>query len=179
MNHPAFPLRRLVHSNNRRPLTVPVGRLIAAASLMMLATSPAWPQAHARQFDAYTLRSSTAGTEDLPEETARKHGITRDPRLAVLNVTVSKKDKGLDKTVPAKVHAHARNLSGHRREIDMREITAEGRVSYMGTYQFVHGEVLDFTIAARPVDSDSTLTMTYRDRLWAGGDLPDQPPKRP
>lgn len=151
---------------------------LATSIFMLIASIPAWSQTHTRQFGAYTLRSSTVSTENLSEETARAHGIKRNPRRAVLNVTVSKKEAGIDKTVPARVQAYARNLTEQQREIDMRETAAEGRVSYTGTYDFVHGEALDFTITAQPENSDKTLTMTYRERLWARGDLPDVPPQR-
>lgn len=162
---------------NRKPATQAV-RLLAALMLMLAASSSAWPQAHTRQFGDYTLRVSTAGTQNLSPETAREHGIERSPRRAVLNVTVLTKEAGVDKTVPAKVQAYVRNLSGHRRDIDMRETLAGGRVSYMGTYDFVHGEVLDFTITAQPEGSSETMSMSYRDRMWAGGDLPDVPARR-
>ena len=150
----------------------------AALFLMLVASSPAWSQAHERRFGDYTIRSSTAGTENLSAETARAHGIERGPRKAVLNVTVLKKEDGTEKTVPARLRVYVRNLTQERRQIDMRETAAGGYVSYMGTYDFVHGAVLDFTIEAQPENSGKTLTMTYRERMWAHGDLPDVPPQR-
>lgn len=154
------------------------GRLLAASIFMLLASFPAWPQAHTREYGGYTIRTSSVGTENLSAATASEHGIKRDPRRAILNITVMKKDAEANKTVPASVQAYVRNLAGQRREIDMREISEGGRVSYMGTYDFIHGEVLDFIITARPEGSNETLNLTYRDRMWAKGDLPDVPPQK-
>lgn len=149
-----------------------MSRVLAAATLMLIVSVPAWSQVNIRQFGDYTVRSSTVTSENLSRETASAHGIERDPRRAVLNVTVLKNNVGVDKTVPAGVQAHVRNLTGQRRDIDMRETAAEGRVSYMGTYEFSHGEALDFTITIQPENSGKTFTMNFRERLWARGALP-------
>lgn len=140
---------------------------LAAAALVLITGTTAWSQPHQREFGPYVLRSSTASTVNLSGETAKAHGIERDPRRALLNVTIMKKSQGLDETLPAKVQVRARNLTGRERDIEMRETTAEGRVSYMGTYEFVPNEVLDFTITARPEGGNEALTMTFRDRMPA------------
>lgn len=161
-----------------RKTTMQAARLLVATTLVLAASNPAWSQAHTRQFGDYTLRASTVGTQNLSAETAREHGIERSPRRAVLNVTVLKKEAGVERTVPAKVQVYARNLAEHRRDIDMRETVAGSFISYMGTYDFVHGETLDFTVSAQPEGSAKPLSMSFRDRMWAGGDLPDVPSQR-
>jgi len=150
----------------------------AAATVMLLASALAWPQAHTRQLGDYTLRSSTVSSENLPAETARAHGIERNPRRGIVNVTVLKNEAGIDKPVPARLQVQTLNLAGQRRDINMRPITAAGRISYLGVYEFVHGEVLDFTVTAQPENVGQPLDLTYRDRLWAQGDLPDFAPQR-
>lgn len=173
-------LTRIFHSGSARshPPKMRRSHLLAAMSMMLLASAPAWPQSHQRKFGPYVIRSSTVSTENLSAESAKKDGIDRSPRKAVLNVTVLKRMAGDEETVPAHVEANVRNLSEQRRRIDMREVIGEGRVSYMGTYDFIHGAVLDFTITARPENSGKTFTMAYRERMWAQGDLPDVPPHR-
>ncbi|MDQ1834155.1 DUF4426 domain-containing protein [Massilia scottii] len=146
--------------------------IFALALLVLPATS--WSQAHEQQFGAYTLHSSTVGSENLSPQTARKHGIERSPTRAVLNVTLSK-DK---QTIPAQVDVSARSLTGQTRQIGMQETRTGNDVSYTGSYEFVHGEVLDFTIHATPRGSDKVLSMAYRERLWGPGDLPEPAPRQ-
>lgn len=142
--------------------------MAAAVSLSFaLAVPTVYAQVHSRDYGQFTVRSSTVGSVNLAEETAVEHGIERDPRRGVLNVTVLHGEQGIKKTVPASVSAYVMNLTGQRRHIDLREITAEGRVSYMGTYQFTNGEVLDFHIHAKPNRSNDVLRLRFRDRLWA------------
>ncbi len=136
---------------------------------VMLLPATASAQAREQQFGAYTVRSSTVGSENLSAETAREHGIERSPTRAVLNVTVTKSGQ----TIPAQVKVTARNLTGHNREIGMQQTSANNYVSYTGSYEFVHGEVIDFTIEATPRGSDRRLTLGYRERMWASGDLPE------
>lgn len=174
-------LMRLLRNDvagNRQATTGMVRSHLFAAFTMLLASSTAWSQAHEHQFGPYVIRSSTVGSENISAETAAAHGIERGPRKAILNVTVLKKEGGQEVTVPARLQVYVRNLTEQRRQIDMREVAAEGRVSYMGTYDFLHGSVLDFTINAQPANSGKTLTMTYRERMWAKGDLPDVPPQK-
>lgn len=139
------------------------------AILLPIASLPAWPQAHTQQVGVYTLQSSTTNSENLSEESAKAHGIDRDPRRAVLNVVVLKNDAELDTTVPAKVQAYATNLAGQLKKIDMRRVAVAGRISYLGSYRFAHGEVLDFTIKAKLEGSRETLSLTFRERLWVPG----------
>jgi hypothetical protein len=148
-------------------------RFIAAGFVLLIACNAVFAQEHTRRFGEYLLRSSTVSSENLSAQSARANGINRDPHRAVINVTVLKKSAGVDRTVPARVQVYAYDLAGRRRFIDVHEIAAEGRANYLGTYKFEHGEVLTFTISAKPAGSEKTFSMTYRDRLWARGDLPE------
>jgi hypothetical protein len=141
---------------------------VTAIFMIWLAIAPdtALAQPHSVNEGPYVLRASTVNSESLPEETARAHGIARDPRRGVLNVMVAEK-KGKDSwTTHARVHAAARDLTGQSRDIPMREIDSNGSVTYLGTYEFVRGEVMDFIVDAVPLGSDRELRLTFRDRLW-------------
>lgn len=141
----------------------------ALALALMVLPGTALAQAHEKQFGDFTLRSSTVGSESLSPHTAREHGIRPSPRRAILNVTVKKDGQ----TIPARVSAVGRSLTGKKREIGMRETIANNYVSYTGSYEFTHGEVIDFTVTAIPRGSETPLTLTYRERMWAKGDLPE------
>ena len=135
----------------------------------LLAAAPALAQSHEARSGPYTLRSSTVASNTLSPMTARAHGIERSPTRGVLNVTVMKDAQ----SVPATVEATAHNLTGRKRPVPLTQTSANGYVSYTGTYDFMHGEVLDFSIRATPQDSAQPLTLQFRDRMWGKGDLPD------
>lgn len=139
----------------------------AALLAIAVATSaPAWAQAHVSTEGPFTLRASTVSSETLPESTAKAHGIDQDPQRGVLNVAILRKTGSAEDTLHAEVHAIARNLSGQKLNVAMREVEANGYVSYMGTYDFVRGEVIDFLIEAKPQGSEQKLDLTFRDRMW-------------
>lgn len=131
-------------------------------SFLLASPLTSWAQSHEQRAGAYVLRSSTVGSETLSKETALHHGIVPAPTRAVINVTVSKGDQ----TVPAAVSVVARNLSGRARDIPVRQTEENGYVSYVGAYDFVNGEVLDFAVKARPEGNQETLSLRFRDRMW-------------
>jgi hypothetical protein len=140
----------------------------ALAALCLLGTpAAARAQAHERHAGPYTLRASTVGSESISAQTAKAHGIERSPSRALINVTLMRNGK----TVPARLTVHARNLAGMSRPIDMRPTPANGYISYDGVYEFVNGEVLDFTIRAQPEGRDQAVTLGFRDRMWRQGDI--------
>lgn len=147
-----------------------LSRLLAFTfTLSFLTAAPAWSQAHETKSGSYTLRSSTVGSDMLPAETARKHGIERSPLRGVLNLTVSNDQQ----SVPAKIAVEVSNLTGRTRPIAMSKTSANGYVSYMGTYDFSNGEVLDFSVQAQPQGSNEVMRLNFRERMWDGGDLPE------
>jgi len=147
-----------------------LSRLLACTfSLSFLTAAPAWSQAHETTSGAYTLRSSTVGSVMLSAESARKYGIDRSPLRGVFNATISKDGRN----VPAKLEVVAGSLTGKTRPIPMTETTANDSVSYTGVYDYVHGEVLDFTVKAQPQGSNEALNLTFRDRMWGRGALPE------
>lgn len=149
-------------------LALHAARRLGAFGVLLAFAAAAAAQPQTRDFGPYTLRSSTTASDNIAPETARKHGIEPDPRRAVLNVTVLVDGApGAERTVPAEVQATARTLSGKPRPIEMREVDAGGYVSYIGSYEFVPREVLEFEITARPEGSDQVLSMRYEERLWA------------
>lgn len=144
-----------------------------AFSLACMA-APSWSQVHEARTGDYTLRSSTVSSTMISADVAKRHGIVPSPTRGILNVTVTRAEK----TVPARVEVVARNLTGRATEIGMTQTATNGYVSYTGAYDFVHGEVLDFTVRAQPQGSEDVLTLTFRDRMWGRGDLPETPATR-
>lgn len=140
----------------------------ALAPVLIAFCAAAAAQPHQVSRDGYTLRSSTVASTAIAPGTAKEHGIEPSSSRGVLNVLVQRDANGTGRNVAAEVHAVARNLAGMEREIPMRVAKApNGMVSYIGTYDFLPREVLDFAVTARPRDSKAELSLKFRDRLPA------------
>lgn len=140
---------------------------ISAGLFLATAAFCALAQVHEARRGDLVLRSSTVASDRINPATAGKHGIEPSPTRGVLNVTVLRGPDG--RTVPAEVAASSVNLAGIRQDIEMREVRADGRVSYVGSYDFLPREVIDFEITARPLRPANSrpLSLKYRDRMWA------------
>ncbi|HUG20987.1 DUF4426 domain-containing protein [Piscinibacter sp.] len=139
-----------------------------AGSLVLLAAfaaAGAAAQPHVAESGDYVLRASTVSTHNLPQQMLEKHGIAADPRKAVLNVTVHRKGAAAGPNLAAQVTAQARNVGGIETAVTMRKVVADGFVTYLGVYDFLPREVLDFRVTARPEGSTETLELEFRDRL--------------
>lgn len=122
-------------------------------------------QPHAETFGPYTIRSTVVSSERIAEETARNHGIEPSPDTAVLNVVLLKDKHDTRWPVRASVQAQRSSLAGVVREIEMREVANRGRVSYVGTFDFVPREVVDIAVTVVPEAGGPPMTLSYRERM--------------
>jgi hypothetical protein len=67
--------------------------------------------------------------------------------------------------IAANVSATRTTLAGVQRDIALREVKAQGRVSYLGSFDFVPREVLDFEVTARIDPASPLLRLTFRERM--------------
>lgn len=137
--------------------------IVAIACTLWMGVAQAQP--HMAQEGAFTLRSTVVNSESIAEETARAQGITPGPQTAVLNVVVLKNVDGTQWPVEADVSVTRTTMAGVRRNIALQAVKAEGRVSYLGSFDVVPREVLDIEVTAR-VDADTPeLRLNYRERM--------------
>lgn len=141
---------------------------VALALALAMAAGVTSAQPHQATRGDLTLRSSTVASGMIDSAAADRHGIEQAPDVGVLNVLLARTQAGRLHPIPAEVTAEAWSLSGVRQKIEMREVREGGRVSYLGTYDFLPREVIDFRITARPLDARAgpSLTLAYRDRMW-------------
>ena len=141
--------------------------LIAALALAVCTTS-SQAQVHETRQGDHVLRSSTVASDSIDPATAARHKIEPAASRAVLNVLVLSRGGAADTPGTAAVTATMRNLAGVRRDIGLREVSENGRVSYVGSYEFLPREVIDFQITALPagVQPDRMLKLNYRERMW-------------
>jgi len=126
----------------------------------------AWAQAHESPSGPFVLRSSAVASESVSASTAKAHGIDPAPTRAILNVVLEETSGNGKTNVRATVNASAADLTGSKRSIAMRPAVDNGKVSYIGTFDFLPREVLDFRIVATPEAGGDPITLTYRDRMW-------------
>ncbi|CAM5784016.1 DUF4426 domain-containing protein [Rhizobacter fulvus] len=138
---------------------------LALAACLSATAPPAAAQSHVKNSGDYRLRASTTSAANLPPAVREEHGIPTDPNTAVLNVTVQHQEGGAMRNVAARLEVQVHNLLGARSPVAMREVTANDRVSYMGTYRLLPREVLDFRVTAHPEGARRAITLQFRDRL--------------
>ncbi len=133
---------------------------------LSLASLHAQAEPRLERAGSYVLRSSTAPTKTISAEAARAEGIEPAPTRAVLNVVVRRKDKAAVENVRARVTASVTDPAGVRRAIEMRPAVADAMVSYIGAFDFVPSQVLEFEIVAVPdAPGAKPITLRYRDRM--------------
>jgi hydrogenase maturation factor len=146
-----------------------LGGPVLVSAIALSTASLAAAQAHEVRQGPYVLRSTTVASDRIDADTAKRHGIQPSPGRAVLNVVLLKnvQQEG-QTTVPAQVKAISRNLAGVRNEIELQEVRENGRVSYLGSYEFLPREVFDFHVTAQPEGKgEPTLSLAYRERMWS------------
>lgn len=138
-------------------------------SLLALAAAPA----SAQQFEDigdYRVHYNTLNTNLLPPEVARAYGVRRSANRAMLNIAVLRKadsENQMDTPVRAEVSAHAMNLTGQRRDIELQEVREEEAVYYIGTFRVANEETMNFTVSVRPLDGDQPpREFTFRQQFF-------------
>lgn len=138
---------------------------VVGALVLSVAAAAVQAQPHEAQTPEHVLRASTVDASSLPDAMRRHHGIPLRANTGVLNVILLRLVDGHQRNVPAELDVRARNLYGIETPVEMRQVVADGFVSYLGVYDFVPHQVLDFRITARPVGKGAALTLEFRDRL--------------
>ena len=142
---------------------------IAAALVLMAISGPA----SAQQFEDigdYRVHYSAMNTRMLPPEVAGAYDIQRSGNRAMINIAVLRKAESegeMDTPVRADVSASAVNLTGQRRDIDVREVDDDGAVYYIGSFRIANEETLTFTIEVQPEGSNGPAeTFTFKQRFY-------------
>ena len=139
-------------------------------ALLFLSLAMAF-QAQAQQsqtFDGYTVHYNAINTSQLSPQVAQTYGLQRSSSRALLNIAVLK-TQGDQEPVAARavVKAGARNLTGQRREIDMREINeADEAIYYIGEFRVNNMEMFDFTVLVTPEGTTAPLEVKFRQQFY-------------
>jgi len=121
-----------------------------------------------QEFGDYTVHYNALSTSLLSPQVAQSYGIQRSASRAMLNIAVLKSaEDGSDVPVRAAVEANAKNLTGQRRDIEVREITdVEGAVYYIGEMRVHNLETFDYSLKITPEGESETLEVSFRQQFF-------------
>jgi len=122
----------------------------------------------AQDFGNYVVHYNALNTSLIPPQVAQGYGIKRSSSRALLNVTVLKKVMDTPGTpVKASVTAAGKNLTGQRRDIEIRQITdPEGAIYYIGELPVHNMETYNFTIQVAIPGEDEPLVVKFRQQFY-------------
>jgi hypothetical protein len=133
----------------------PIIQIVALAMMASLAGPVAAQQA--REFGNWRVHYNALNTRFLTPEVASAYGIQRSGSQAMLNITVVKKpasDDAMATPVAAAVEASAVNLTGQRRDIELREVRDQDAIYYIGAFRIHDQETLQFSVSVKPEGHD-------------------------
>lgn len=146
-----------------------MGTLRAAliGGLMLLAMGPATAEQYVDVGD-YIIHYHAMPTDLLTPEVARAYGIQRSQARAMLNITVMRKGREgeLDIPVEAKVGASATNLTGQRREMEMRLIAEQEARYYVGFVRVANEETVEFKVQVVPDTAQEPFELAFRQKFY-------------
>lgn len=140
--------------------------VLAAIALAAAMALPAAAQ-QSQDFGAYEVHYNTLNTNLLSPDVASLYGIQRAGTRAMLNITVL--DKETRAPVEASISATAINLTGQRREIELRPIDDQGAIYYIGQFRIHDEETLKFDIEVLPAGHDGdAFDLSFRQQFFTG-----------
>lgn len=121
-----------------------------------------------QDFGEYVVHYNALNTNLIPPQVAKGYGIQRSSNRALLNVTVMKKVMDTPGTpVSAKVTASGTNLTGQRREIEIREIRdSEGAIYYIGEFSVHNMETYNFSVELAVDGEKEPLLVRFRQQFF-------------
>ena len=135
-------------------------------SISLLFALPASAE-NSQDFGEYVVHFNALTTDNLPPTVTREYGITRSKNRALLNVAVLKKVLGTTgQPVSASISVSTSNLTGQRRDIELREIREGSAIYYIGEFGVTHEDNLDFTLIVQPEGLERPLQVQFQQRFF-------------
>jgi hypothetical protein len=121
-----------------------------------------------QDFGDYVVHYNALNTNLIPPQVAKGYGIQRSSSRALLNITVLKKVMNTPGTpVHAKIEAYGTNLTGQRRDIEIREVDDQGEaVYYIGELPVHNLETYNFSIKVRVDGEAEPLLVKFRQQFY-------------
>jgi hypothetical protein len=121
-----------------------------------------------QDFGEYVVHYNALTTNLIPPQVAQGYGIQRSTSRALINITVLKKVMQTPGTpVHANIEINAVNLTGQRREIELREINdPDGAIYTIGEFPVRNMESYGFKITVTPEGEDKPLLVEFRQQFY-------------
>lgn len=112
----------------------------------------------------HVVHFSAQTTDQLPREIAQVYQIQRSPERAMLNIAVIRKS---DKTaVKADISVRTRNLTQQLKNVELRPITEQDAIYYIGETKVANRETLIFEISVRPEGEDRMSEIRFQRQFY-------------
>ena len=121
-----------------------------------------------QDFGEYVVHYNALNTNLIPPQVAQGYGIKRSSSRALLNVAVLKKVMDTPGTpVAASVSANGTNLTGQRRDIEIRKIEdTEGAIYYIGEFPVHNLETYRFNIQVAVEGEEEPLVVKFKQQFF-------------
>jgi len=155
---------------------MPIARTLACLSILVLAAACGGPGPSADVPDAQPAGASDADigthvvhfsaqtTDQLPREIAQAYQIQRSPERAMLNISVIRKSDNT--SVTADISVRTRNLTQQLKNVELRPITEQDAIYYIGETKVANRETLIFEISVRPEGVERTSQIRFQRQFY-------------
>ena len=143
-------------------------RLCCFSTVILLALSSNLAAQQSQEFGHYTVHYNALNSNLIPAQVAQAYGIKRSASRALVNITVMDMSAGgSGEAVQAKVVTYATNLSGQRRDIDMREISEpDGGLYYIGELPIHNMENYNFKVSVAVTGEAKAFDLEFRQEFY-------------
>jgi len=119
-------------------------------------------------FENYSVHYSLINSSFIHPEIATQYGIKRSKNLALLNISVLKKE-ATDKNIPviSNIFGHGKNLIGQLKELSFKEIKEVDAIYYIATFPISNGERLSFDLKVQPEKKGRLIPIVFKEQVFA------------
>lgn len=119
-------------------------------------------------FGKYAVHYNAINTNLLPAQVAQGYGIQRSSSRVLVNITVLDTSQDENGTpLSASVTTNSINLTGQRRDIEMREIKeSEGAIYYIGELPIANMETYNFTVNVKVEGEPKPFELKFRQQFY-------------
>jgi len=116
---------------------------------------------------AYTIHHNAITTDTLTPQVANAYKIQRSKSRAMINIAVLKTQQdGRKQPVTAKITLQSRNLIGHIRAIQLREIREAEAIYYIADFPVADREHLHFKASVIPAGQTYPVQANFQQQFY-------------
>ena len=135
-------------------------------SLLIALTESVYAE-NSQDFGDYVVHFNALSTVYLPPSVTKQYDIKRSKNRGMINIAILHKILGTaGKPVAASVSASATNLTGQKRDIDLREIREETAIYYIGEFPITHEETLRFRLYVKPDGGSEAHEVSFKQQFF-------------